>query len=723
MPDKEPQCERKDTDILADLEQLSQEPGFIYSFWLMVARSLWMAADDVAPISWNERPNQGELSLLLGFLAKYPIRLDETPSDEAILKQVRRTVELFEELHEFYSSPVLHSEGSDADGPDQLTDVLRKYEDWMTSGEGMVEAIFYGGGGAYGFQFLEMASKRYAADEQWLREHKGAGIESFIQIAKGLEQLTLERLQNIGHSTILHEECEAILSAMTFDLEDLPTTNRRSLEHFISAFSFTPGDVNREFNRTADYNAVHSRPVVAIGDGNYWVPILPNLPKAIYESPYYWMIEDEQYRETALANRGDATESITHDLLVSVFGPGRVFRGVNIRKGKADITDIDVLAVSGNKAVIAQCKSKRLTIGARRGDEKALRSDFSKAVQGAYDQAIKGKRALIDEGYSLRDAKGVAISLPTEIDEVYILCITGDHYPAVIAQARFYLKKQDKDPHPILLNIFDLDLVSHYLGDRYEFLYYLRQRSAHAEHFEADEEIALLGFHLNQKLFPDEDYNVTGIDPGYGQLIDANILASKGSWPQTEASDKLFNMWKNEAFDELLEDIKHAADAHASHILPENLLFFMYDLAGKGADDLIEIVEELKRQTRLDGQEHSARIQISKYKKGVTFVSFSTPTDATHLQKLRERLEVISLLHKYNSQADEWMSLASFAGSPVRFDIFGYMRDQWQQNPEFEQLVEEHFGPGILTRSDGRRPSKNESGPRGSGKKFKGVPR
>ena len=617
MPDEEPQHERKDTDILADLERLSQEPGFIYSFWLLVARCLWMAADDVGPINWHERPNQRELSLLLGILAKYPIRLDATLSDESILEQVQRAAELLEELHGFHSSPMLASDSSDADRPDQVTDLLRKYEDWMTNGGGMVEPIFYGGGGAYGFQFLEMASKRYKADEQWLREHKGAGIESFIQLAKDLEQLTLERLQSIGRSTTLYEECEAILSAMTFSLEDLPTTSRRDLEHFVRAFSFAPGDVNREFNGTADYNAVHSRPVMALGDGKYSVPIFPNLPEAIYESPYYWMIEDEQYRDTALANRGDATESIAHDLFVSVFGSGRVFRGVNVRKGKADITDIDVLAVSGNKAVIAQCKSKRLTIGARRGDEKALRSDFSKAVQGAYDQAIKGKRALTDGGYSLRDAKGVAISLSNEIDEVYILCITGDHYPAVIAQARFYLKKHDKDPHPILLSIFDLDLVSHYLRDRYEFLYYLRQRSAHAEHFEADEEIALLGFHLNQKLFPDEDYSVTAIDPGYGQLIDANILAARGSWPETEASEKLFNTWRNEAFNELLEDIKLAADSHTGQILPENLLFFMYDLAGKGADDLIQVVEELKRKTRLDGKEHSVRIQISGNKKGV----------------------------------------------------------------------------------------------------------
>ena len=38
LPEKERQPDRTDADILAKLEELSKEPGFIYSFSLMVAR-------------------------------------------------------------------------------------------------------------------------------------------------------------------------------------------------------------------------------------------------------------------------------------------------------------------------------------------------------------------------------------------------------------------------------------------------------------------------------------------------------------------------------------------------------------------------------------------------------------------------------------------------------------------------------------------------------------
>ena len=233
--------------------------------------------------------------------------------------------------------------------------------------------------------------------------------------------------------------------------------------------------------------------------------------------------------------------------------------------------------------------------------------------------------------------------------------------------------------------------------------------------------MSLLGFHLRHKLFPDESYNNTMVDPGYGQLVDANFLAAKGTWPKSEASNRLFHTWKNEVFDELVKDIKLAANEGPGHISAEDLLFFMYDLAGNGTDDLARTVEELKRQTLLDGQEHSVRLPMSRYKRGVTFVSFPRPTSATQLQMLERKLGAISLAHKYRSQADEWMILASFADSPVRFDIFGYIKDPWQKDPEMNRWVEKQFGPGIPVRPDGKRPPGTRVAPAAAGGNSKGV--
>ena len=217
--------------------------------------------------------------------------------------------------------------------------------------------------------------------------------------------------------------------------------------------------------------------------------------------------------------------------------------------------------------------------------------------------------------------------------------LQGDHYPAVITQARTQLERDDDDVHPILLSIFDLDVITFYLKDQYEFLYYLRQRSTHAERFFANSEMALLGFHLKHKLFPDEDYDGTGVDEGYAALVDANFLVTRGDWPKSEASDRLFHEWKNETFSELVEDIKLTARTDPSQITAENLLFFLYDLEGRGADKITGLVRTLKGQTMKDGKRHEGRVSLSGNKKGMTFISFPMPTRFAQLQEFQIETE------------------------------------------------------------------------------------
>ena len=669
---------RTEAEILANLEQVCQEGGFFHTFCLMVSSYLWMTPDQMATINWHKQPNEQELSLIYGLLAKHSIQLNEIPTDEAILQQVSTAIQLLEELHRHLSSTESFFNNGVRGKSEEHAEVMgKKYEEWMSSGGGMVEPIFYGGSGAYDFQYLELALKRYVKDRQWILENKGAPLEAFVDITNKLSELIQERLNHSKEQESLSEKSKEVLSTISFCLDDLPTINQENFKFFITAFSFTPGSVNGEFSGVGDYNEVHGRPVMELGNGQYCLPIYANLPESIYESPFYWMLGDKKYRDVAWENRGEATEAITHDLLVSAFSYDKVFKGVKVKLGRTDVTDIDVLAICGNKAIIAQCKSKKLTLKARRGDGWALKNDFIQAVQDAYDQAIKSRQALLDGGYTLTDANGDAILLPENVDEAYILCVTGDEYPAVIIQARVLLEKSEAEPHPILLSIFDLDVVVHYLSDQYGLLYYLRQRSAHAGYFMANSEMELLGFHLKHKLFPDTNYDLSILGPDYAQLIDANFLTVKRNLPKGKESEKLFHSWRNESFEELVQDVKLSASSGNNKVATEDLSFFLYDLAGEGADNFIKMSKEVRRWTAVDGKRHDCRIRLSNDRKGITFVSFPRPTTLSDELTLNRKLTDIANFHKYRSQADEWMALASIEGSSSQFDIFGYVKDPW----------------------------------------------
>ena len=712
---------RSEPEILADLDRLCQATGFIYTFCLMTAWAMWMSTEDVAQIDWHQRPNNQELGLLLGLLVKRPFTLDEFPTEESFQLLSNEASELLDELHRSFAFPPLidHSKASGT-AHDQANRLAAAYDDWMLSGQGLIEPIFYGGEGGYIFQYLEMAAKRYEADESWLQDNVGFGFPAILEISNALERLGLNRLRKVDLWAPHEQICRDVLSAMSFHPDDLPGIERRTLDNFLGKFSLVPGAVNQEFDSIGGYNKVHSHPVVELGDGRYWLPLPPNLAQSVYESPFYWMTQDDQYRDAAFKNRGDATEIIARDLLVPVFGRTRVHRGVLVKKGGNRVTDLDVLTVSGNKALIVQCKSKKLTLMARSGHGQTLQKDFVKAVQDAYDQALKGRQALIQGDCTFTDAEGNRVRLPTRIDHVYILCVTGDHYPAVIPQARTFLSKGDEDPHPILMSVFDLDVVSHYLQDRFDFLYYIRQRTNHVEHFFADSEMALLGFHLGHKLFPEDDYNGTMIDAGFSQLVDANFLVARGNWPDAPAAQELFHTWKNPQFDALVHDIKRAAARQPTGQTPEeDALFFLFDQAGKGADQLFSMVQRVKRATLRDGERHDARLPMPESRQGTTIVSFPAPMHPLQEQTMLQELQGIALAHKHRSRADEWLFLASFAGSPSQFDAFGYIKEPWRQDPEMDQLVRTALVTGRAVNAHGEKLGRNEKCPCGSGKKFK----
>ena len=66
MNDDHPLQFRAEDAVIADLERLSQEDGFIYTFGGIVLQYQWMSPDELADIDWNQRPNIQEISFLWG---------------------------------------------------------------------------------------------------------------------------------------------------------------------------------------------------------------------------------------------------------------------------------------------------------------------------------------------------------------------------------------------------------------------------------------------------------------------------------------------------------------------------------------------------------------------------------------------------------------------------------------------------------------------------------
>ncbi len=708
---------RSESEIVTDLESLSQEKGYIYSFCRMVDEYLWLKPSEPEIPDWHSQLNIRELTFLLGLMVKYQLTISDSPTERESDLHIDKTNELFHELHQTHAFPKTKEvNAAQVNLEDWESGLKNTYTDWIKSGKGIVEPVFYGEEGAYDFQFLKMAAWRYKLDNQWIKSNIGMDVDTLTDIAGKIKRLTEYRANDVTRTSDFRDSCFRLISVFLIKPDGVPGANREEIEVFLETFSVEPRDgVNQNLNTIGEYNTADSHPIIKINNELYFIPIYYNLAKSIYENPFYWILKDSDYRQTGLQNRGDVTEEIVFELLRRVFGIDNVFRRVKIKRGNRDITDIDVLAVCGSKAVIVQVKSKRLTVLSKGGDGKSIEKDFKQAVQDAYTQALLSRNFLLETDETLTVNEERLMQVKGNIDDAYIICATGDHYPAITIQTKSYLKKKATDPYPVVLSVFDLDTISFYLREPYDFIYYVRQRTIHAGHFEADSEMAFLGFHLNKKLFPTDGYDITIIPQYYAYLIDISFPVLKGEHPISDAAYKVFHKWKNNDFDELVNEIKVRNTGHPQLT---DLIFFLFDLAGSVADKIFEIFGEIKRTTRGDLKPHDATIPIDQAGKGITLFCYPSTLELSETI-IQDQFRGFAAARKYKSKANEWLALASSAQSSNLFDCLWYSKEVWCYDESFERLSKHMIKQGHPIRTDGRKIGRNSPCPCGSGLKFK----
>ena len=704
-------------EISRALEDLTREPGFLYTLTLILRRDFFYAPEESADVNWRERVSFQEASFLVGMMVKHEIDPSVLPTEDTCNQQIASIYKLFHELHQAHNQPFIErltKKIQAQESPDVETvsphDAGEAFQDFFAHGEMMAEPIFYGGSGAYDFQYWEFAPKKYHEDEEWVTKNKGLSVADMAAITKAIKEALSKKVRPTKRPTTFEDHCRASFSVFTFCQKDLGHLEAEVFHRFTETFSVRPGNVNQNFDSVGAYNVVDSHPIIVLDTDLYFLPVAFNLAQSVYESPFYWMNADSQYKSTAFKNRGQATENIAFEMLKAVFGEKNVYKNVEIRKNKREaLTDIDVLAIGGNKAVIIQAKSKKLTELAKRGDTDQLKKDFRAAVQTAYEQGLTCRAALIEKTNSLFSDNGQELHLSEQIDDAYIICLTTDHYPAITYQLGVYLEKQEGNPNPLAMSVFDLDIVTFYLKDPFEFLYYLRQRINLSSYFKASSEIALLAYHLRQKLFRDSKADLEMVADEFAQLIDANYPAMRGQQPKTKAIEKLHTKWRNEKFDALVKCVKDAN-------LPgfTDAIFFLYDLAGDGADNLVRMMEKMKRRSLQDGKNHDFSIAFEAGKSGITFVS-----RPSRLGVQKDRLLLHSKARKYKTKADLWIGFGSVSGSQHIVDEVVFSKEPWKEDQELEQLANTLLTSGMPVGIKGKKLGRNDPCHCGSGKKYK----
>lgn len=477
-------------------------------------------------------------------LKKESLANNLTPLSPSCKKDTRHLRKILKDLHsEFFR--------------DRAID-LENYE-YFTS-ESLVETTFYEEAGFYNDQPLMLSNGLYKSSEKWIIKNKKFKLESllcfYFAVCEILSKKRERYIKNGDRYSVddIFFTVDDVANLKSDFLRKKAIPSREEATNIIKSFSCKPGSQFNSFSRPGDENILTYYPIIEIQDGIYWLPLPDMLAIAFYLSPLHWMREDNSYKNTANKNIGKDLEELCGDMLKRSFD--RVHTSVNIYKGRNRYTDIDGLAILGNVAIVIQAKNKRMMPETLSGNIESFKRDFNMVAQQAYDQGEKSSYALLNQNsFSFKDSNDELIKIPN-ISQVFILCISSSVYYAGAMQVNEYLQQKHPDTKlPIVLSIFDLDLLTRYLTNPYEFVYYLNLRIEKYKKIVSNNEVTPLSTYL----FTDYMHDARS---DYVLLMDDLILKldedyKENQWGRDPKIEKQFSIRYKDAtgFAQLLDSV------------------------------------------------------------------------------------------------------------------------------------------------------------------------
>jgi len=710
---------RSELEVFAELTALCRRPGYVHAVAFLCFRDNMiiytgaMKESDMRNMFSPSRLIRTEINTLLGLMIKAEI--DWTlPIPKTLQEYVEKTERLMKELHHCLSGGLfsgLTKEALDSGvNPFERGDVLR-------------EPIFYSGESAYSFQYLDLAARKYAADGPWLKKNRGFTIEQTSLVAKAVEEVQADRLEELRiHMRKLHPDEWTMLPFFAFKAEEVAAKAGLStdlVDKVLGAFELAPTERNAGFNTLHDFNVITATPLLRMPSREFLSLQSYSLAEAIYEAPFYWMAQDKIYYPTLTKNRGGFTEDFVAERLGLVFGTNHVHQNVEVIETKSEnVSEIDTLVVWGNRVIVVQAKSKRLTLEARKGNDRVIRDDFKKAVQAAYDQGATCAKCLLDKRYKLVTQDGRDVVLPKQIKEIYLFCIVSDHYPALSFQARQFLQPEliDRVQAPLVMDIFAVDAITEMLQSPLQFLSYINLRTNYAEQILASNELSVLGFHLTNNLWVESDTHILQLADDCSANLDIAMGARRTGIDGAVTPKGVLTHFGNTTVGRLLKQIENRPEPATI-----DLGFLLLTMSCQAITEMNLLVDRLAARTRADGRLHDVTFAY-KEGSGITIHCTDEP-----VHKAGPRLDSYCRLRKYKQKAKEWFGLCmSSKGPDVRFGVS--LLYPWIQDPIMEEKTRHMRDPMptdqviqvvLAGRSLTKKVGRNDPCPCGSGLKYK----
>lgn len=653
---------RSEREILADLANLCASTGYVHAIAYLCFRDSLvsftgeMKPEDMQHLFSESRLIRTEIMTLVGYLIKNEI--DYTiPQPETLRKYVETSDALLQELHLAMSGTIFASLDT--------TKISDPNFNPFNNGEKLREPIFYGGESAYVFQYRDFALRKYLNDDEWLLANKGFSITDARHVVHIISRLQDKKVMAVVRSLRDKSPEEwTVLPGFDFSVQEVADECRLDMQvvrKVLDAFSLSATERNTSFNALNDFNAANAFPLLRKGSQEFFLFHQYSLVEALYESPFYWMSADNSYVTAAMKNRGSFTEDISRECLERVFGKKYVFTNVEVVDAKDNKAgEFDVLVVFGNRAIVLQAKSKRLTLEARRGNDGQIRDDFKKSIQDSYDQGYECAKFLTDSSYRLVEA-GIELAITRKFKEIYTLCVVCDHYPALAFQARQFLKYKSDTviQPPFIMDVFTLDAMTEMLESPLRLLSYISQRTKYFEKLISSHELTILSYHLKQNLWLEDEHDMVMLHDDISADLDIAMTVRRDGVPGKRTPDGILTRFTATALGRLMQQIEEKPEPGTI-----DLGYMLLTLGENTVVDTSKGIEKVTALARKDGKHHDVTIGISSGCTGLTIHCNSDPIPIAGA-----RLQDYCHRRKYAQNADTWYGVCMFPNEQLRFGI------------------------------------------------------
>ena len=702
---------RSEQAVFDDLTSLCASPGYIHAVAAICFRDnmiVWtdkLTTEDTAHQFSTSRLIRTEITTLTGLMMR--AHIDVTlPEADVLSAYLQRTETLLREMHQVLTGPLKDVISSPPE--------MKSPVDALARGDVLREPIFYSAESAYQFQYRDLAPRKYRSDATWLLHNKNIDLEIARDICIGIAALIDDQVSEIFHSFRAMPPAQwPLLRGFTFSCNRLarhigqPVSKVRPI---IESFSMPEGDRNVTFTTLHAFNAAYACPLIRTGSDDFVMLHPYGIAEALYETPFYWMCEDEAYAPEALRHRGEFTEQFAAARLRRVFGADRVFENVEILKSKGvTLGEIDVLAIFGDHAIVLQAKSKKLTQLARKGDDHALRNDFRQAVQESVDQAFACSELLGDPKVSLRCMDGRTVSLSQPPTSVLPISVVADHYPALAFQSRELLthRSHDRIHTPLIVDVFALDAITEMLDSPLRFVSYLTLRSRFADKVMTSHENTVLSHHLRRNLWVTEDVGMIYLEDSIAADLDIAMMVRRDGVDGERTPDGVLTRFIGTPFAGFIDQIDNQ-----EYPVAIDLGLTLLELSEDAVQKLNEFAERVLELTAGDGELHDASMAMDRPSFGLTIHCSHLGDDAA-ARRLTGHCEV----RKYLQKADRWYGIALSPNGTIRGVV--KLGEPWAFDAEMESIVMEFLKGRRSSTRAGVKTGRNQPCPCGSGKKYK----